>query len=82
MITSITSLAIQKARKSALRKRVLYVCKRCRHLKIKCNDAKPCKACRFTSNVCIPLNYSVEFLNNEWVIPPTSWIINSFFLNV
>ncbi len=42
----VSSKAIQKARRNALRTRALAACVPCKTSKMKCNDYRPCKRCK------------------------------------
>jgi hypothetical protein len=46
MHASVSSMDIQKARRSARRKRASIACDRCKVAKVKCSDYRPCKNCQ------------------------------------
>jgi hypothetical protein len=50
MHASVSSMDIQKARRSARRKRVSIACDRCKVAKVKCSDYRPCKNCQHSGS--------------------------------
>jgi hypothetical protein len=50
------SKAIARARRMATRKRSAVACARCRAMKIKCSDSRPCKHCVLLESSCIEVD--------------------------
>ena len=48
--SEVPSKALQKARQNAKRNRASFACARCKTLKAKCSDYRPCKKCMDTKN--------------------------------
>ena len=52
MITAVTSKELQQARRIAKRSRAIAACMRCKHIKTKCSDYRPCRQCMKVNRAC------------------------------